>query len=333
MLRPMAIRYVVLDFDGTCTQIELAADGFLASYLAILEKANGRGPGALKPAWEKAIADVRAASPHAGWTLGGAPSTAPAAADPYILSGEASALLLRQGTIQQVPADAYARAYAANPAPWRPEVPKVLAALIKRGLKIGFISNSERFAIQLRLTDLLHADRRLRGKIAVHGDAAKFKLAELPLGASGPGAVHRAHFEKLDGAVRADGLARPIYLRRGSYFDALCGLWNDLGATDYAITETLVCGDIWDLDLAMPKALGAAVHLIRRQAPFETHPYELAQLAHPRDASKDLNGLIDHLDRLRATPRRPAGRPARSSAQAAAPERAPARKPRRSKPR
>lgn len=299
----MAIRYVVLDFDGTCTQVELVAGGFLDSYRAILERANGHTPGALKPAWEAANDKLRAASPNAGWTLFGAPSTAPAAADPYILAGEAAALLVRDGTIQHVPADAYTRAYAANPAPWRPEVPKVLAALVKRGLKVGFISNSERFAIQSRLSDLLHADRKLRGKIVVHGEAAKFKLQEIPLGANTPGAVHRTEFEKLDGAVRADGMTRPIYLRRGSYFDALCGLWNDLGAKGYAITETIVCGDIWDLDLAMPKALGAAVHLIRRSAPFDTYPYELAQLATPKDASKDLNGLVDHVDRLRNKPR------------------------------
>jgi len=295
----MAIRYVVLDFDGTCTQVEFVQADFLAGYLGILEAANGRAPDALKPDWEAAIAEVRAASPTAGWTLRDAPSTAPAAADPYILADETSKLLLRRGAIQQVPADAYTRAYAANPAPWRPEVPEVLAALVKRGLKVGFISNSDRLAIQARLGDLLNAERKLRGKIVVHGDAAKFKLQEIPLGAKGPGADHRAEFERLDGAVRAEGTRRPIYLRRGSYFDALCGLWIDLGAKGYAIAETIVCGDIWELDLAMPKALGAAVHLIRRAPPFETYAYELAQLASPKDASKDLRGLVDHVDRLR----------------------------------
>lgn len=301
MLPRMALRYVVLDFDGTCTQIELVHAGFLTSYCAILEDANGCARGALAQAWDAAIAQIRAASPGAGWTLFGAPSTAPAAADPYILASEASALLERQRAIRQVPADAYPRAYAANPAPWRPEVPKVLAGLVHRGLKVGFISNSERFAIQTRLTDLLATRRELRGQIVVHGDAAKYKLAELPVGATGPGAAHRAEFEKLDGAVRAEGSTRPIYLRRGSYFEALCGLWQDLGAGGYAIAETIVCGDIWELDLAMPKALGAHVHLIRRAAPFETYPYELAHLASPDDASWDLLGLVEHVDRLHRT--------------------------------
>ncbi|HEU4727453.1 MAG TPA: hypothetical protein VFT22_06185, partial [Kofleriaceae bacterium] len=78
-----------------------------------------------------------------------------------------------------------------------------------------------------------------------------------------------------------------------------CGLWQDLGTGDYAIAQTIVCGDIWELDLAMPRALGAAVHLVRRAPPFETYAYELAQLAAPGDASSDLRGLIEHIDRLR----------------------------------
>ena len=124
MLPRMPLRYVVLDFDGTCTQIELVHAWSLASYRAILEDANGCARDALAPAWDAAIARVRAASPDAGWTLHGAPSTAPAAADPYILASEASALLQRDGAIRMIPAEAYARAYAAHPAPWRPELPR-----------------------------------------------------------------------------------------------------------------------------------------------------------------------------------------------------------------
>lgn len=300
----MALRYVVLDFDGTCTQIDLAHAGFATTYRGLLEQANGCAAGALRSAWDAAVAEVRAASPTAGWTLLGAPSTAPAAADPYILAGEATALLARRGVLRVVPADAYARAYAANPAPLRPELPEVLAALVERGLGVGFISNSDPVAIRGRLGDLLNDDRALRGKLVVHGDAAKFKVVELPVGATGPGAAHRARFEALDGSVRAHGLARPIYLRRGAYFDALCGLWLDLRAKRYAIAETLVCGDIWELDLAMPRALGAAVHLIRRAPPFETYPYELAQLGAPGDVSRDLRGLVDHVDRLRGKRKR-----------------------------
>jgi hypothetical protein len=84
--------------------------------------------------------------------------------------------------------------------------------------------------------------------------------------------------------VRVEGVARPVYLRRGSYFEALC-------ATQFPLAETLVVGDIWELDLAMPAALGAHVHLIQRASPFETYAYELGQLAKGH-SSVNLKGLL-----------------------------------------
>jgi FMN phosphatase YigB (HAD superfamily) len=296
----MALRYVVLDFDGTCTQIEPVHDKFLTRYCEILEDANGMRRGELDAAWHAARGRIRDASPGAGWTLAGAPSTAPAAADPYILAFEASALLVRTGAIRAAPATAYADAYAAHPAPWRPEVADVLARLVGLGLRVCFISNSEPAVIKMRLGDLLHRDPALLDQIAVYGNASKFVLRELPIGATGPADAHRARFEALDGAVRARGSTRPIYLRRGAYFEALCRMWDKLGVRDFPVEHTLVCGDIWELDLAMPQRLGAAVHLIERAAPFETYAYEREWLADPRDASRDLRGLVEHAERLRA---------------------------------
>jgi len=238
MLARMALRYVVLDFDGTCTQIELVHAGFLADFLAILEDANGAARGALQPAWDAAIARVRAASPDAGWTLLAAPSTAPAAADPYILAGEASALLQRERAIRQVPPDGYARAYAANPAPWRPEVPEVLAGLVARGLRVGFISNSDRLAIEMRLGDLLHANPALRRQIVVHGHAAKFAIGELPVGAD---AVEPARGDRgtpvRDAAIEHLGEIGTLRLVRRGLADHLRELVDDVldaGARDVA---------------------------------------------------------------------------------------------------
>src|SRR5207237_4506194 len=64
---------------------------------------------------------------------------------------------------------------------------------------------------------------------------------------------------------------RPIYLRRGAYFEAI----NRVLAGDLdELTQTVFCGDTWEMDLAMPYALGAKVHLLDRAAPFETYCYE-----------------------------------------------------------
>lgn len=261
------IRYVILDFDGTCTQVDRVQERFLVAY--------GKAIHADDKAWEKALATVRNAAPHAGWTLANSPSTAPAGADPFILAGEASALLARArgGTAP----DVFKAVYNSCVAPFRAEVIDVLDALTKK-VKVAFISNSSETDIGNRLTDLLPA--KLRAKIHVSGGAQKFLVKE-PLLDSKLAATERARFEQLDAAVRVDGLNRPIYLRRGSYFEAMCDVYNRFGADkpiENKLEETLVCGDIYELDLAMPAALGAQVHLIERAEPFPLYEYERARM-------------------------------------------------------
>jgi hypothetical protein len=81
------------------------------------------------------------------------------------------------------------------------------------------------------------------------------------------------------------GLPRSIPLRRANYFRALRDeVWKeDLEGP----SRTLVCGDVFELDLALPAALGARVHLVTRE---DTPPHEVAAVeAQPRgSASQDL---------------------------------------------
>jgi hypothetical protein len=73
------------------------------------------------------------------------------------------------------------------------------------------------------------------------------------------------------------GLARPVLLRRRAYHDILRELLDDAGASFAGLT---VIGDIFELDLAMPLALGARVGLV---ATARTPDYERAYVAaHPR---------------------------------------------------
>ena len=96
----------------------------------------------------------------------------------------------------------------------------------------------------------------------------------------------------MDDAVRqpAPGLPRPIYLRRGKYYESLREIWRATGATP---AETLVCGDIFELDLALPAALGAQVVLIERN---NTLPYERA--ATERAGGRVIRTLTALLDGL-----------------------------------
>jgi phosphoglycolate phosphatase-like HAD superfamily hydrolase len=291
-----AVRYVVLDFDGTCTRIDRAEAGYLAGYLAEIRSANAGAPSA--EIWQQALEDVRAGSPTAGWTLSGGPA-APANADPYILAGEAAQLSKRRyaahGQSLTLPSTAFGNAYRNHPAPWRDEVAEVLQALVARELHVSFISNSDTEKVAARLDALLAGRPALRHQLHVHGNAQKYVIQEVPF--ARPPSPHAAHFDQLavtHTAASAE-LGRPVYLRRGLYFDAICAMWRARGEPDFPIEQTLFCGDIWELDLALPQALGAPVHLIRRAPPYPTYPYELARLTDPGHHSDDLHGLLARL--------------------------------------
>jgi hypothetical protein len=123
----------------------------------------------------------------------------------------------------------------------------------------------------------------LRAKISVQSDAGKFRICELNWDdQDGMSAEARRRFQALPVASSEKPLTeteRPIYLRRGAYFEAI----NRALACE-ALTNTVFCGDIWEMDLAMPYALGANVHLLDRAAPFETFVTKCRRLLHTTQA-------------------------------------------------
>ncbi|BBO30446.1 HAD family hydrolase [Lacipirellula parvula] len=317
------VKYIVLDFDGTCTQIpaiqaeylELFRHGFAEHIEHLLHEQKYHRPedkgshgqsliagGPLTEVeWRRALEEVRRHSPVAGWMLGGC-SAAPAAADPYILADESAKLVLRRRGMKNpsLPPTINGEAYAAVPAPWRPETREVFQRLVNEGIKIFIVSNSSTEFIEGRLKHLLGNDADLLQVVSVHSDAGKFLVRELAWDDSSLSVDARAMFAALSAVSDAgpdEEPERPIYLRRGAYFEAICRV---LGGDLAQLKNTVFCGDIWEMDLAMPFALGANVHLLERAPPFPTYPYEKAALAACRNRglwSSDLSGLLMWLDR------------------------------------
>jgi hypothetical protein len=286
------IQRLVLDFDGTCTRVEQVADAYLEAYRDGL----ARHLPVTEEVWASALERVRSLSPRIGWMVASTPC-APAAADPYILAFEAAHHLRRQnGAHVEIPVNVHADAYAACPAPWRQDVRAVLEAFIGNGTEIWFISNSGTTYIEKRILELIQPGDPLRASVKVQSDAGKFKVCELPwehdplLNASG-----RDLFSRMPAALPSAELGRPIYLKRGSYFHALS---RAFGGDFSALSTTLFCGDIWELDLAMPRMLGARVHLLERASPFDTYDYERRALAAEGEWAKrgiELKSLLEWL--------------------------------------
>lgn len=262
----MSFRHVVLDFDGTCTRVEDVASAYVDHCLHIFETEVQSGS---EPRLRAALAGVLEASPKAGWMLSGTPS-APAGADPYIHVGEAIRRFVKEAKItKHVPDDLHARANDLAEAPWRAEMIEVLEAFRAKDVVVHFVSNSKTTKIERRLDELLAGKEALRRSITVLGDAGKFRIREIEADASLPTSMERL-FTELPAAEPELVDGRPVYLRRGGYFEALSTVWGHENRAD----RTLVCGDIWELDLAMPTVLGAHVHLVEREAPYGTYDYE-----------------------------------------------------------
>jgi hypothetical protein len=290
------VAQIILDFDGTCTQIPPMYEAYLDLYCKGI---NESGLSVTPSEWREAQAIVRQHSPKAGWTVAGCPS-APAAGDPYVLADEAARLILRRrGAKTPVPPTVHTQAYDAALAPWREEARDIFLRLADHGVGLHFVSNSSTTFISRRLRDLFGDGHPMTTKISVQSDAGKFRICELNW--DDPAAISakaKRRFQSLPVASGEKLLAetgRPIYLRRGAYFEAI----NRVLDGDFdALTNTVFCGDTWEMDLAMPYALGAKIHLLDRAAPFETYAYErraIAGYGARAKSSVDLSGLLNWL--------------------------------------
>ena len=117
----------------------------------------------------------------------------------------------------------------------------------------------------------------------VRGDANKFSVCA--------SAAADARFESLPETVTWPELGRAVHLRRGRYFDVLRGMWD---ATGTGPDSTLVVGDVFELDLAMPAALGAHAQLVIRAGTM-AHELHLARKLARGAADERLTAVLDRI--------------------------------------
>jgi len=261
----MLPKCIVLDFDGTFTDVEIEGAPFVRTYRAALSDLIGRDIGA---EWDRAAAEVAAQPGRYGWVHGGK-IVAPGNADPYVRCTTVAQLvcdregrLLDPETRTAIVQAFYQLAYRHTVTAFRPDARETLARVAASGLPTYVVTNSSTQVVEHKLHELAPAGLE---RLQVIGDAQKYIIAEAS--DSDP------RFAAVPEERRLAGLERAIFPRRGRYFDALARIWQETGATP---ADTLVCGDIYELDLAMPIELGLLVHLVTGPT---TAPYERAAVS------------------------------------------------------
>jgi FMN phosphatase YigB (HAD superfamily) len=253
----MPVKTLLFDFDGTLTAVDRIIPDFLTAYRStFLEKT-----GVSASVWDETLTAVQSGSPALGWMLCSY-EACPADADPYILASETALRVLSScgmaGSHADLPGKLYGSLYAQHQAPFRPETAEVLTKLVESGYRVRVVSNASTGKVEERLKKELPAAT----EIPVFGDATKFLVC--PASLQSP---ERARFDALP--MHIPGPGRPAWLKRGKFFDALTRAKGDA-----LPEETLFIGDIYELDLVLPKALGYQTLLMERKAPLGTHPYE-----------------------------------------------------------
>ena len=276
------MKLLVLDFDGTMTDAEREGAPFRRAYLedmAILADWPIDRVEAMATEFEAELA----ANPQAhGWIFGGR-IVAPATVDPYLRVMPVARRILDAAGRMMDPIDRmrlldgilYAHNYGKTHNVPRDGAGELLTSL--KGAPVYVVTNSHTGAVQDKIRAL---GARTDGTNAldwlidrVYGRAKKYFIDDT--------------FDAVPESMALPGLDRPVLLRRRHYHDVIDALRCRCGA-EWA--DVLVVGDIFELDLALPLAMGARVALMTNEF---TPPWERDFLAdHAR------GHLIDAVDQI-----------------------------------
>jgi hypothetical protein len=267
------------------TDAEAEGRPFRDGYLEDLCLLVGRKPGDPEVLEIAETTEVEiAAAPHAHPFLWMGRAVAPATVDPYLrMVPIAHRILDRFGAIP----DATDRGRLLGSVLYKYNYTKTLGHPVFRagagevlralgGSPTWIVTNSDTHAVAGKIAAL---DRDAPGVAwltsRVRGFARKFDVDDA--------------WAAAPDAMALPGLERSVLLRRRAYFDILKAVLDEAGKT---FEDLVVVGDIFELDLAMPLALGARVGLVVGP---RTPDYERAFVtAHPRAA------LIEDLSQIPA---------------------------------
>ena len=273
---------VILDFDGTFTDVERESAPFLEAFVADVVDLLGDED---QSRWDRLHAEAMANRGKHGWRHHGV-ITAPAGADPYLTAScvaqlmfDDAGILKDEETRSAILQALYQKNYALSASAPRPEAVHVMQTLLASEHDVVVVTNSHTQTVKDKIAGLSIPGAE---RLEVIGDAKKFVIDDAPRGEP---------FDSLEDLALPGLDERKVAIKRGHYFDVLKRLWAERGQS---AETTLICGDIFELDLALPLALGCRGHLVRSSM---TPPYEVTYLeAHPLATVSDtLAGVLEQV--------------------------------------
>lgn len=283
---------LVLDFDGTLTDVEEEGKPFVDGYLQSLSTLLGLPIEKVEKMTIDAFARIVANPATEGWFYGGE-NVAPATVDPYIRMNAIGRKLLATAISDERFLEALLQVlfkflYKTTLNAPKPGVADLLRNIDSQAREVFIVTNSETSSVCGKIARAFSCDEGLaiEGRIyrlqrRVIGNARKFDPAGIPQ-VNLPAVCSKVHFP---------GFPRETLIMRPNYLLVLQTL--TLGReipTNWS--RVVVIGDVFELDLALPYILGCHIGLIANE---HTPLWEVGFVRTHPDRCSILTGVEDIL--------------------------------------
>ncbi len=261
----MQDRLIVLDFDGTLTDVEQDGERYTTNYLADLADLTGCNSEQIQTLYERFNTIVHDNANDYGWKYDGY-IVAPSLSDPYLrilpvaemIFDECQVFLDSTDRKRLLDRILYKHNYRRTNTVFHKGTLEFLNSMKDESLYI--VTNSDTTTVCDKIKsleknegDFLFLCERTRG------NAKKYVVDQT--------------FDDVPETLSLEGLSRPVYLRRPFYYNVLNTLLKKENKT---WDQLLVVGDIFELDLSLPLSQGAEVMLMKNE---RTPDYECNFLA------------------------------------------------------
>ena len=279
----MVVELVVLDFDGTLTDVDQEAGSAVDGWRVDIGNELGLSTSEIERKWSEAQARIEAEPAKYGWLMGSR-VVAPAYADPLVMARTISDLLFDEaGAYMNRPEreDILQNRFFNGNYGKMGTVFKEGANDFLRGLRDKFavciVTNSGTSGVEKKVAQL-PTDH---SAIPIHGDAKKYVLD--------------LSWKDVPESVEREGYGRSLFLQRQKYGAVLSDLMATRGLRPEQVT---VVGDIYELDLLLPEYQGMNIVLTPRTS---TPVFEISAVrTSPQGyAVKSLGEVLTYLESRR----------------------------------
>src|SRR3989338_7143957 len=234
----MGVELVVLDFDGTLTEVDQEAGSAVNGWRADIGNELGLSASEIERKWSEAQAKIEAEPAKYGWLMGSR-IVAPAYADPLVMARTISELLFDEAGVYMARPERedilQNRFFKSNYGKMG-TVFKDGADEFLRGLRDKFavciVTNSGTSGVGKKVAQL-PTDH---SAIPIYGDAKKYVLD--------------LSWKDVPESVEREGYGRSLFLQRQKYGAVLSDLMATRGLRPEQVT---IIGDIYELDLLLPE--------------------------------------------------------------------------------